>query len=207
MIHAYYACVSFIDAQIGRILRVLEENNLADSTAVVIWSDHGFHLGDHGRWAKHTQFEQAMRCPLIVRLPGHHSVTGTTEAIVESVDIYPTLCRFAGLKTPSFLDGESFLPVLAGKSNGKPAAFSQIRPVNRKKRNVMAYSVRTSDFRYVEWREPDNSNAVIWQELYDHRSDPEETVSVANKQAYADVVKRHETLVSEDYRSLTDGRD
>ena len=98
-------------------------------------------------------------------------------------------------------------PVLAGKSNCKPAAFSQIRPVNRKKRNVMAYSVRTSDFRYVELPEPDNSNAVIWQELYDHRSDPEETVSVANKQAYADVVKRHETLVSEDYRSLTDGRD
>ena len=100
MIHAYYACVSFIDSQIGRILRALDENNLADSTAVVIWSDHGFHLGDHGRWAKHRQFEQAMRCPLIVRLPGHHSVTGTTEAIVESVDIYPTLCQFAELSGP-----------------------------------------------------------------------------------------------------------
>lgn len=207
MIHAYYACVSFIDAQIGRILGALEENNMADSTAVVIWSDHGFHLGDHGRWAKHTQFEQAMRCPLIVRLPGHQSVTGTTEAIVESIDIYPTLCEFAGLKTPSFLDGESFLPVIDGKSNGKPAAFSQIRPVNRKKRNVMAYSVRTQEFRYVEWREPDNNNAVVWQELYDHRSDPEETVSVFDKPEYADVVKRHEKLVYGNYRSLRNGRD
>lgn len=115
------ACVSFIDAQIGRILKALDENNLADSTAVVIWSDHGFHLGDHGRWAKHTQFEEAMRCPLIARLPSHQTVTGTTEAIVESVDIYPTLCEFAGLKAPGFLDGESFLPVVAGKSNSKGA--------------------------------------------------------------------------------------
>ena len=207
MIHAYYACVSFIDSQIGRILRALDENNLADSTAVVIWSDHGFHLGDHGRWAKHTQFEQAMRCPLIVRLPGHHSVTGTTEAIVESVDIYPTLCQFAGLETPSFLDGESFLPVMEGKSNGKPAAFSQIRPVNRKKRNVMAYSVRTRDFRYVEWREPDNSNAVVWQELYDHRNDSQESVSIAYKPEHTDVVKRHEKLVYDNYRSLMTARD
>lgn len=205
MIHAYYACVSLIDAQIGRILRALDENNLADNTAVVIWSDHGFHLGDHGRWAKHTQFEQAMRCPLIVRLPGHQTARGATGAIVESVDIYPTLCEFAGLKTPSFLDGESFLPVIEGKSNGKAAAFSQIRPVNRKKQNVMAYSVRTRDFRYVEWREPNNSNAVVWQELYDHRSDPEEAVSVANNQAYADEAKRHRKLVSNNYRSLSNG--
>jgi iduronate 2-sulfatase len=139
---------------------------------------------------------------LIVRPPGHQSVTGTTEAIVESVDIYPALCQFAGLKTPSFLDGESFLPVIEGKSNGKPAAFSQIRPVNRKKRNVMAYSVRTRDFRYVEWREPDNNNEVVWQELYDHRSDPEETVSIAHKPEYADVVKRHEKLVSDNYESV-----
>jgi arylsulfatase A-like enzyme len=148
-----------------------------------------------------------MRCPLIVRLPGHHSVTGTTEAIVESVDIYPTLCQFAGLETPSFLDGESFLPVMEGKSNGKPAAFSQIRPVNRKKRNVMAYSVRTRDFRYVEWREPDNSNAVVWQELYDHRNDSQESVSIAYKPEHTDVVKRHEKLVYDNYRSLMTARD
>ena len=202
MIQAYYACVSFIDAQIGRVLTALEESGLAKSTAVVIWSDHGFHLGDHGRWAKHTQFEPAMRCPLIVRLPGHQSVTGTTKAIVESVDIYPTLCDYAGLKTPAFLDGESLLPVIGGKSTGKPAAFSQIRPVNRKKRNVMAYSVRTRDFRYVEWREPDNRNAVVWQELYDHRSDPKESVSVANKLKYAELVEQHKKLVSENYRSI-----
>ena len=202
MIHAYYACVSFIDAQVGRVLEALEKNGLADSTAVVIWSDHGFHLGDQGRWAKHTQFEQAMRCPLIVRLPDRHGVTGSTEAIVESVDIYPTLCEFAGLELPDFLDGESFLPVIAGQSDGKPAAFSQIRPVNRKKRNVMAYSVRTPDFRYVEWREPGNQNAVVWRELYDHRTDAEETVSVIQNPEYAEALNQLEKLLASNYPSL-----
>ncbi|WP_455244688.1 sulfatase [Petrachloros mirabilis] len=203
MIHAYYACVSFIDAQIGRVLGALEKNGLAENTAVVIWSDHGFHLGDHGRWAKHTQFEQAMRSPLIVRLPGQQAFTGSTNAIVESVDIYPTLCEFAGLKTPGFVQGKSFIPVLAGKSNGKPAAFSQIRPVNRRKDNVMAYSVRTRDYRYVEWRAraPGKETTIVWRELYDHRTDPEETISVADQPEYAEIVKQHEKRVLENYPS------
>ena len=206
MIHAYYASVSFIDAQVGRILEALEKNGLADKTAVVIWGDHGFHLGDHGRWAKHTQFEQAMRCPLIVRLPGQHAVTGVTKAIVESIDIYPTLCDFAGLRTPDFVEGQSFLPVIEGKSSGKQAAFSQIRPVNRKQRNLMAYSVRTKDFRYVQWREPDNQNVIVWRELYDHRTDPEETISVIDDPQLADVVRQHEQLVLENYSSLNGNR-
>jgi len=202
MIHAYYACVSFIDAQIGRVLDALEKNCLAKTTAVVIWSDHGFHLGDHGRWAKHTQFEQVMCCPLIVRLPGRQTVTGETKAIAESVDIYPTLCDFAGLATPEFVEGESLLPVLAGKTNGKQAAFSQIRPVKRKERNLMAYSVRTADFRYVEWRNPDNNNAVVWRELYNHRTDPEETVNVIDDPDRTEAVRYHERLVSTSYRSM-----
>jgi iduronate 2-sulfatase len=202
MIHAYYACVSFIDAQVGRILKALEQNGLEDNTAVVIWSDHGFHLGDHGRWAKHTQFEQVMRCPLMFHLPEQQTVTGSTDAIVESVDIYPSLCEFAGLPIPDFVEGESLLPVLMGRSDGKEAAFSQIRPVNRKKHNLMAYSVRTADFRYVEWREPDRNNAVIWRELYDHRTDPEEAVNVVDDPDNAESVRYHERLVSANYRSL-----
>ncbi len=194
LIHAYYACVSFIDAQIGRILKALDEADLAENTAVVIWGDHGFHLGDHGRWAKHTQFEQAMRSPLIARLPGRQKLSGTTDAIVESVDIYPSLCEFAGLETPSFLEGRSFAPVIEGRSNGKPAAFSQIRPVNRKDRNVMATSVRTADFRYIEWREPENGNAIVWRELYDHRNDPRESRNVIDRLELADIAKAHAAL-------------
>ena len=203
MIHAYYACVSFIDAQIGRILEALETSGLADTTAVVIWSDHGFHLGDHDRWAKHTQFEQVMRCPLIVRLPGKQKVTGLTDAIVESIDLYPSLCEFAGLPVPSFVEGESLLPILAGKSTGKEAAFSQIRPVKRKERDLMAYSVRTADFRYVEWREPNEDNAVVSRELYDHRNDPEEAINVADDPKHAATIQLHAQLVATSYRSLS----
>lgn len=203
LIHAYYASVSFIDAQIGRILDELEELGLSDTTAVVIWGDHGFHLGDHGRWAKHTQFEQAMRSPLLIRLPGHQNLFGPTNALAESVDIYPTLCDFAGIEIPDFVEGESLLPVIEGLSSGKEAAFSQIRPVGGPKAfRPMAYSVRTANFRYVEWRDPESVNRAIWRELYDHRKDPQESVSVSDNPEYADAMKRHAELVSENYRSL-----
>ncbi len=207
MIHAYYAAVSFIDVQVGRILDALDELGLADNTAVVIWGDHGFHLGDHGRWAKHTQFEQAMRSPLIVRIPGHQKVSGQTLSIVESVDIYPTLCEYAGLDVPGFVDGQSFLPVLDGASEGKKAAFGEIRPVNRKQEEsrVMAYSVRTADFRYVEWRKMDDLSEIVWRELYDHRKDPEETVSVIDNPEYSEIVKEHAKLLAQSYGSLTSG--
>jgi iduronate 2-sulfatase len=145
-----------------------------------------------------------MRCPLMVRLPGHHKVTGETEAIAESLDIYPTLCEFAGLAVPDFLDGDSLVPVIEGKGDGKEAAFSQIRPVNRKKveSQVMAYSVRTKDFRYVEWRNMNDLSDIVWRELYDHRTDPQESISVADNPEYAGVMKRHAKLVAENYGSL-----
>ncbi len=204
LIRAYYACVSFIDAQVGRILDALDELGLSENTAVVIWSDHGFHLGDHGRWAKHTQFEQAMGCPLMIRLPGHHKVTGETKVIAESLDIYPTLCEFAGIETPDFVEGASLVPVIEGRGNGKVAAFSQIRPVNRKQpeSRVMAYSVRTRDFRYVEWRKLESLEEIVWSELYDHRTDPDESVSVVGKPEYAGVLKKHAKLVRENSPSL-----
>ena len=203
MTHAYYACVSFIDAQIGRVLEALEEAGLAEATAVVIWSDHGFHLGDQGRWGKHTQFEGAMRSPLMVRLPGHQQVTGLTEALVESVDIYATLCEFAGLEVPEFVEGESFVPVIEGTSAGKEAAFSQIRPVGGpKKYRPMAYSVRTENFRYVEWRDGDDLTQIVKRELYDLSEAAVETVNIAGNPEYASIVDRHAKLVRENYGSL-----
>ncbi|MGE4489680.1 MAG: sulfatase [Kiritimatiellales bacterium] len=201
LIHAYYACVSATDAQIGRVLDALDDLGLSDSTAVVIWGDHGFHLGDHTRWAKHTQFEQVMRSPLMVRIPGHQNVTGPTDALVESVDIYPSLCDFAGLPVPEDVEGKSFLPVLDGSSTGKQAAFSQIHPVGAQQ-HLMAYSIRTKDFRYVEWRDGNKQNQLVWTELYDHRTDPEESISVAGRPEYKDVIQRHAALIKENYRSL-----
>lgn len=203
MTHAYYACVSFIDAQIGRVLAALNEAGLADTTAVVVWGDHGFHLGDQGRWGKHTQFEGAMRSPLMVRLPGHQNVTGRTEAIVESVDIYATLCEFAGLKVPTFTEGESFLPVIEGKASGKEAAFSQIRPVGGPNdHRPMAYSVRTENFRYVEWRDDENLSQIVKRELYDLSEASAETVNLADNPEYKSIVERHSELVKSNFGSL-----
>ena len=197
MTHAYYACVSFIDAQVGRILDALEAEGLADSTAVVIWGDHGFHLGDQGRWAKHTQFEGAMRSPLMIRLPGQQVITGVSQALAESVDIYPTLCDFAGLPVPDFVEGDSLVPVLRGTSEGKQAAYSQIRPVGgQKKDRPMAYTVRTQDYRYVEWRSGDDGNAIIKQELYDLKNSTSETVNLAGRSEMADVVEKHQKLLA-----------
>jgi iduronate 2-sulfatase len=203
MIHAYYACVSHTDAQIGRILAKLDELGLADSTAVVIWGDHGFHLGDKQRWAKHTQFEDAMRSPLMVRMPGSQGPTGTCKALVETIDIYPSLCDWTGVDAPEHLDGKSFVPVVEGHDReGKPAAYSQIHPVGGANGHLMAYSVRTSNFRYVEWRNPKKGYELVWMELYDHRTDPGETRSVVDEPRYATVAADHAELVQNGYSSL-----
>lgn len=202
MVRAYYAAVSFIDAQVGRVLGKLEELDLADNTAVVLWGDHGFHLGDHSRWAKHTQFENAMRSPLIIRLPGRQKPGVATDALAETVDVYATLADYAGLETPAHVEGISQAPVISGAaSRVKEVAYSQIRPVG-KGITLMAYSVRTPDFRYVEWRDSKDIRKVVWRELYDHRTDPEETRSVAGDRRYAGVVTTHARLVRDGYRSL-----
>lgn len=207
LIHAYYAAVSFIDAQIGRILRCLEELALSESTAVVIWGDNGFHLGDHARWAKHTQFENAMRTPLLVRFPGKRKAGVVSSALVETVDIYPTLSDYAGLGLPKHLDGASFLPVVNGKrQERKIAAYSQIRPVPAGQQHLMAYSVRTARFRYVEWRDAAKEDGVVWRELYNHHIDPSETVSLADDPRYASELKKHADLVSKGYTSLATKR-
>ncbi|MCA9267134.1 MAG: sulfatase, partial [Planctomycetales bacterium] len=115
LIHGYYAATSFMDAQVGRVLDELDRLKLADRTIVVLWGDHGWHLGDHGMWCKHTNYEQAARIPLIVAAPGVTTAGSRTTALIESVDVYPTLCDLAGLAvegTPQRLDGQSQTPVL-----------------------------------------------------------------------------------------------
>jgi arylsulfatase A-like enzyme len=207
LIRAYYAAVSFIDAQIGRILRRLEELALSDNTAVVIWGDNGFHLGDHARWAKHTQFENAMRTPLLVRFPGKQKAGVISSALVETVDIYPSLCDYAGLSLPKHLEGLTFLPIVRGdKHESKTGAYSQIRPVPVDQQHLVAYSVRTQGFRYVEWRDAAKRNEVVWRELYNHETDPDETASVADDPRYSAALKHHAQLVLEGYTSITSSR-
>jgi iduronate 2-sulfatase len=192
LVQGYYACVSFIDAQIGRLLASLDELKLADNTIVVVWSDHGFHLGDHnGYWAKHSNFEQATRTPLIFRIPRDRLAGQKVERLVELVDIYPTLIDLAGLPAPQQpeglgLQGRSLWPLFENPSaSWDERAFSQFT-----REGHMGYSVRTPRYRYTVWS-PLNAapgNPPHHEELYDYVSDPAETRSFAADPAYKETL-------------------
>ncbi len=175
---AYYACVSFIDAQVGRLLDALDRLDLADDTVVVFWSDHGYHLGEHnGIWQKRTLFEESARAPLIIRVPG---ATGNGQAcprVIEFVDIYPTLASVAGTHKPKDLAGRDLQPLLENPIAAWDGfAVTQIlRPADKRlPKPVMGCSIRTERWRYTEWA--DGKQGV---ELYDHRTDPLEFHNLA----------------------------
>jgi uncharacterized sulfatase len=180
-LQAYYASVSFVDAQIGRVLAALEELGLAESTIVALWSDHGYHLGEHGGiWQKRTLFEESTRTPLIIRAPRAAGNGRATHAIVELVDIFPTVLELAGIPPPPKLDGRSLVSLLAVPESAWPSrAFSQIlRPNNG--RPVMGRSVRTERWRYTEW-----AGGAEGVELYDHGADPHELHNLGRDPAHA----------------------
>ncbi len=174
---AYYACVSFVDAQVGRLLTALDELDLSQNTIVVLWSDHGYHLGEHeGVWQKRTLFEQSARAPLIIYAPGA-SGAGACRRVVEFVDIYPTLLDLAGIKGPTDLAGRSLKPLLdAPLAKWDGYAVTQIlRPADgRLDRPVMGCSIRTERYRLTEWGEGE-----FGTELYDHHADPGEFANLA----------------------------
>jgi iduronate 2-sulfatase len=183
LIRAYYAATSYVDAQIGRVLEELENLGLADKTVVVLWGDHGWHLGEHGLWCKHTNFEEATRSLLIMRIPGQKNPGVKTDALVEFVDIYPTLCEACGLPVPDGLEGTSLVPLIEKPNRPwKKAAFSQYP-----RSKVMGYSIRTDRYRYTEWAEPGKPPVGI--ELYDHERDPGENINLANRADYRHVAK------------------
>lgn len=180
LIHGYRACVSYVDAQIGRVLDELDRLGLAENTMVVLWGDHGWHLGEQGIWAKQTNFERATLAPLIVRTPQARSAGNSTAALVEMVDIYPTLCELAGLPLPDHLEGTSFAPLLEEPNRRwKKAAFSQFPRPHSKPDHVMGRSMRTERYRFTRWVGTQNPDETVALELYDHLSDPNETINVA----------------------------
>ena len=176
---AYYACVSFVDAQVGRLLRSLDELGISDNTIVVFWSDHGYHLGEHnGVWQKRTLFEQGARAPMIIRSP-RRTGNGTCRRIVEFVDIYPTLTDLAGIESPAGLAGRSLRPLLNDPlTEWNGFAVTQIlRPTDdRLSESVMGCSIRTERYRFTQWGE--GRHGV---ELYDHHADPGEFHNLAIK--------------------------
>ncbi len=177
--HGYYACVSYTDAQVGKLLAHLEAKQLAENTIVVLWSDHGFHLGDHGMWCKHTNYEQSTRVPLLLLDPREKFSVERSQDPVELIDIYPTLLELCGLSPSAALDGKSLLPHLRSGVQHKAFAVSQF-PRHFEGREVMGYAYRTRQYRYVEWVDNhfhsaiDPRGEVLFQELYDYKLDPGE---------------------------------
>jgi arylsulfatase A-like enzyme len=184
--------VSYVDAQIGRLLDALDSLGLADNTVVVLWGDHGWKLGEHNSWAKMTNYEIDTRAPLLIRAPGTGTGGTRVERLVEFVDIYPTLCDLAGLPLPDHLQGASAVPVMRNPTRPwKSAVFTQflrdgawIAPDSVP---YMGYAIRTERYRYVVWMNWVTKSFVA-RELYDHEHDPTEDVNVADRPEYADVV-------------------
>ena len=224
LLHAYYACVSYVDAQIGRVIASLEKNKVQENTIIVVWGDHGWHLGEYGIWGKATNYEIATRVPLIISTPSMPQKGTSSNSLVELIDIYPTLCDLANIPQPDHLAGKSLVPVLHNPNAIiKGVAMSQfptpalrewaanplspemretffgplISQVEQKIREqqgnqwnrelfekyLMGYTLRDPRYRYIEWRDTRNPNSEpIYQELYDHLSDPHETVNIARSQ-------------------------
>jgi arylsulfatase A-like enzyme len=195
LIHGYHACVSYTDAQVGKLLDALEASGEADNTIVILWGDHGWHLGDHGMWCKHTNYEQSTRSPLIIVDGRAKKACGDKASVpVEFVDIFPTLCDLAGIPALEALEGVSLVPVLSDPEEVvKEVAVSQFhRTVSG--RIVMGYAYRDKRYRLIEWednkfREGGIRGPVIDVELYDYVADPEETRNLAKDPAYKDVLE------------------
>ncbi|MEZ6017752.1 MAG: sulfatase [Planctomycetota bacterium] len=179
LVHGYYACVSYIDAQIGRLMAALEEEGLSENTIVVLWSDHGWKLGEYRGWGKMTNYEIDARVPLLISAPGMKARGKQTDQLVELLDVYPTLCDLAGIDRPGFVEGASLAPILDDTEHKvRNAAVSQYyRKLNGLE--YMGYSIRTDSHRMIEWRDF-STGEVTARELYDHRASSLETENIAD---------------------------
>jgi len=177
LIHGYHAAVSYMDAQLGRVLDALDQSGFAENTIIVLWGDHGWHLGDHGMWCKHTNYEQAARIPLIVCAPGVAKKGVKTGALAETVAIYPTLCDLAGLPVPAGLDGASLAAALKNPAATTKEAVFHTYPRGQ----LMGRAVRTARYRLVEWKRIGEPADEAVLELYDYQADPDETKNLADE--------------------------
>ena len=185
LIHGYNACVSYTDAQIGRVITELEQSGLREKTVIILWGDHGWQLGEHGLWCKHTNFETSAHSPLIISVPGQQA--GVTSTLVEFVDIFPSLCEVCGISLPEGLEGTSFAPLIEDPDKPwKTAAFSQYPRNIPGQGNGMGHSMRTDRYRFTEWTVPGKNYRDI--ELYDHRVDPRENTNIAHRPENAALV-------------------
>ncbi len=179
LIQGYYACVSYTDAQIGKVLNSLDQLGLAENTIIILWGDHGWHLGEHNLWCKHCNFEKVLHTPVILRAPGKPANL-KSDALIEYVDVYPTLCDLAGLQKPFFLQGKSFAPLTENPDlPGKNEVFC---------RWIRGETIVTRTNTYTEWY--DNNGNRTDRMMYDLQKDPEETVNIAE-------IKKNKQLADE----------
>jgi uncharacterized sulfatase len=193
---AYYAAISFVDAQIGKLLDTMDRLKLWDNTVVVFWSDHGYHLGEHGLWMKQSLFEESAHVPLIIVAPGAKGNGKACARTVEFVDLYPTLADLAGLKPPKDLEGASLKPLLddPAKAWARPA-FTQVQ-----RAGFPGYSVRTERWRYIEWDDGDKG-----AQLYDHDADPHEYTNLADDPKHSKVLAEMKALVKKNWPMRIEG--
>ena len=182
LLHGYHAAISYMDAQLGRVLNELDRLHLTTNTIIVLWGDHGWHLGDHGWWCKHDNYEQATRIPLIVSAPGVAKPgMRATNALVETVDLYPTLAELAGLPAPSVpqgMEGKSFVTALRDPALATKSHILHVYPRGER----LGRAVRTARYRLVEWKVPGRAADTADLELYDYETDPLETKNLAASQ-------------------------
>src|SRR5688572_4947982 len=188
--HGYYASISYMDAQLGKVLDELDKLGLAQNTIIVLWGDHGWKLGEHDAWCKHTNVENDTNAPLILSAPGMKSAGKHTQALVEFVDVYPTLTELAGLPLPAHLEGTSAKPLLDDPTRSwKSAAFSQY-PRTPAGKKLMGYTMRTDRYRFTRWVMRDEPSKVEAVELYDHKADPQENQNIADASENQELVKQ-----------------
>lgn len=208
LIHGYYAATSYMDAQTGRVLDELDQLGLSGDTVVVLFGDHGWHLGEQDLWAKTTNFEVAARAPLMIHVPGMRSGGRTCDRLVEFVDIYPTLCEACGIAPREELEGTSMMPLLEDPGQSwKKAAFNQItRPyLADQDWEQMGYSMRTDRYRYSEW--VDRDRQVLARALFDFRIAPTETVNLASHEDHQGLVESLSGQMRAGWRSALPSRE
>lgn len=194
IIQAYFASISYMDAQVGRLLDALDRLELTDNTVVLFTSDHGYHLGAHGLWQKSDLFEGSCHVPLVIAAPGLATAGQSTAAITEMVDIYPTLAGLCGLQAPDHVMGTSLQPLLDDPSRpGRRGAFTVASVRNRDvaaRRQALGHTIRTPQYRYTEWDE-----GRLGNELYDYAADPDEYVNLARAPGHESTVTEMQTLL------------
>ncbi|WDE96977.1 sulfatase [Lentisphaera profundi] len=206
LIHAYYACVSYVDAQIGKVMSELKASGLDKNTVVVLWGDHGWHLGDHGLWCKHSNFEQATKAPLIISAPNYPQGK-VSQSSTEFIDIFPTLCKLSGLEVSEQLEGLDLSPILLDpKEKVKDIAVSQyLRWASH------GYTMRSGQYRLTLWMPKDyysfkkfDENQIQEIELYDYKKDPNEKTNFANNPEYKEILEKLKKQFAEHFAEQYD---